>query len=295
METSLGSIARLKSFEETVPSEDIGQDVTAWPTHGAIEYNNVTATYEYVFMFLTYELTVRNGNVGISNISIQVAAGQKLALCGRTGRFVSKHRVDFADTQSGKSTFVAALLRLLDTSHGTISIDGIEVSSVRPDVIRQSLITLPQDALHIPGSIRLNLDPTGEASDTMLHDALERVNISDHVSSIGLDGEMPNGFLSHGQRQLLALARAVVKKRLYDGKVLILDEATSSVDIESDAVMQRVVREEFADCTIIAVVHRVNTIMDFDTVAVLDHGRVVEVGRPLALKDEGGWFTQLAS
>ncbi|VUC23924.1 unnamed protein product [Clonostachys rosea] len=273
LETSLGSIARLMSFEKTVPNEDVGMDpeTVAWPSDGAIEYKSVTAIHG-------------NGSVGISNINLRVGAGQRLALCGRTG--------------SGKSSFVATLLRLMDVSHGTISIDGVDVSSIRPNVVRKRLLTLPQDALVLPGSIRLNLDPEREATNSILMQSLEDVHLATHIGSIGLDGEIPSDFLSHGQKQLLALARALVKKRTRGGRILVLDEAMSSVDAESDAIMQSVVREAFSDCTVIAVVHRIKTILDFGMAAVLDRGEVVELGRPADLVNAGGHFAnilQLAS
>ncbi|PHH93023.1 hypothetical protein CDD83_2133 [Cordyceps sp. RAO-2017] len=272
LETSLGSIARLMNFEATVKPEDrIGekfQPSPSWPERGLIELRNVTAMH-----------TV--GAVGIRDVSLQVKPGQKIGVCGRTG--------------SGKSSLVATIVRLLEIDSGSILIDGVDVATVPRDVIRERLVSLPQDPLVLAGSIRLNVDPEGRSTDEAVASALARVGLGFLAESRGVTADITAASLSRGQQQLLALARALVKKQLYGSTVLLLDEATSNVDADTDAVLQRVLRDDFAGCTRLAVAHRIDTIMDSDSVVVMDAGRVVEHGAPAdLLAKQGGWFAELA-
>lgn len=155
------------------------------------------------------------------------------------------------------------------------------------------MIVIPQDPLLLVGTLRLNLDPSNSHPDSALTAVLSRVGLWDELSSRGgLDADLTASGLSLGQQQLLALARALLKRDR--GKVLLLDEPTSNVDAETDGVMQRVLAEDFAGCTILTVAHRLETIFDSDVVVVLDAGRLVEVGAPGELLGrEDGWFSSL--
>ena len=178
---------------------------------------------------------------------------------------------------SGKSSLLLTLFRLLELDSGTIFIDGIDLRTLPREVIRTRMIAIPQDPFVLSSSVRANADPAGAATDAAIIDALNKVQLWDsiHVRG-GLDAQMKAQPLSQGQQQLFCLARAMLR----DSRVLVLDEATSNVDQETDTLMQRVIRREFARHTIITVAHRLDTIADADVVAVLSEGRLVEFGKP---------------
>ena len=179
----------------------------------------------------------------------------------------------------------------------TIAIDSQNIAYIPRDVLRQSLNVIPQEAYWISTkSVAFNLDPWHSA--TMSQDieeqyisALTKCQLWSVIQANGgLNATMTPDFLSHGQRQLFCLARAILRK----SKVVVLDEVSANVDVHTDRVMQKVIREEFAKCTIIAVAHRLNTIVDFDRVVVLQRGEVVEVGNPKELLEtEGSRFREL--
>lgn len=192
---------------------------------------------------------------------------------------------------SGKSSLVGSLLRLLELNSGCIIIDGIDLAKIPRETIRERLVAIPQETLILTGSIRFNVDPTKIHSDNSIIEALECVGLWSLLEERGgLDAEITNAGLSKGQQQLLALSRAILRK----GKILLLDEPTSNVDSETDATMQRILKEEFANCTVLTVAHRLDSIMDCDAVAVVDAGRLVEVGSPgELLKSQDSWFSGL--
>ncbi|KAF3026419.1 hypothetical protein E8E14_010909 [Neopestalotiopsis sp. 37M] len=272
LETSLGSIARLRDFEATVQPEDgiqqTRQQPSNWPESGRIEFRNVTASYGH-------------GLPGIQEINLNIEPGQKIGICGRTG-----------------SSLVSTLVRLLKVNIGTILIDNIDLATMSGDTLRERLFVIPQESLTLSSTLRRNLDPQNTATDADLTTALVRVGLHDLLAvSRGLDADVSATTLSAGQQQLLALARLLLKKGMgmerKDRGILLLDEATSHVDQEAERVLQRVVREEFAGFTVIAVAHRLNTILDSDVVIVMDAGMIVEVGPPRELIEKGQWFAQL--
>lgn len=197
-----------------------------------------------------------------------------------------------AGQHSGKTSLLLTLLRLLETPSGSIQIDDINLCSLSRKAIRPHFITLPQDPVTLPGSVRTNLDPNasfdGDSGDKALVEALEKTFLWDDVikSRGGLDADFAELGLSHGQQQLFALARAILHKD--QSKVVLLDEATSSVDHGTDKMLQKVLREELASHTILAVAHRLDTIEDYDVVVVMDNGRIVEVGNPRQLREQTG-------
>ncbi|KAM0216210.1 hypothetical protein ACHAQI_002626 [Fusarium lateritium] len=274
LETSLGAVARIRMFCSAAPTEQkIGEDSEPgehWPRDGGLEVQNVDVQYEH-----TSEPVLRG-------LSFNIKPGEKLGICGRSG--------------SGKSSFVQALLRMAEIVNGQISLDGEDISSMPRYLIRQRLSCLTQDPFVFSDTIRANLDPCNASSDEEIRNALERVGIWSVIQAKvdddkdPLDEKMDENFLSHGQRQLFCLARALLKK----SSLLILDEPTSSVDTQTDARMQEVIRTEFSDRTIIMIAHRIDTLLDFDKVAVLDAGSLVEFGPPQELLgDEAGAFTRL--
>lgn len=174
---------------------------------------------------------------------------------------------------------------MLELESGSISIDGIDTSTVSRQLIRSRLNTLPQEPFFLHGTVRENLDPLQDANDKRLVQVLECVRLWEFFEARGgLDEDMNDETLSHGQRQLFCLARAIIKR----SSVLIMDEAGSSVDAETDDLMQKVLHEDFKACTVVAIVHKLHTVLDFDRVVLLDNGRVVETGQPKELLERAG-------
>ena len=278
METSLGSVSRLRSFGLETPSEKIPEEQIAlpmnWPSDGRVEFEKVTATYS----------EDESIEPALKNISLEMKPGENVAVCGRTG--------------SGKSTLVSTLFCLLDPKHGAIRVDGVDLSRLDPRVVRERLICVPQEPTLFPGTIRSNLvngstDPDHvQPSDDTIIALLKSLEIWDAISAHGLDADIEAASLSQGQKQLVCLARAILKKDM--GKVVVLDEAMSAVDEQTAKVMQQALKREFEHHTVISVVHKLDTVRDFDKVIVMDRGEVVESGEPgELLEKEGGWFRKM--
>jgi ATP-binding cassette subfamily C (CFTR/MRP) protein 1 len=187
-----------------------------------------------------------------------------------------------SNIHSGKSSLLSVLLRILDLDSGTISIDSVDLSIIPREVIRSRLITIPQEPFILAGSVRLNADPTSTSTDEAIVEALKKVKLWDVLEARGgLDGDMMSNPLSQGQSQIFCLARAMLRTGNGKGNgILVLDEATSSIDGETDQLMQKLIREEFSGYTIITVAHRLETIRDSDWIAVLDGGRLIKWDRP---------------
>ena len=176
------------------------------------------------------------------------------------------------------------------TDDSSITIDGVDITTIPRQLVRERLNAIPQEPIFITGNVRINADPNGQKTDAEIIDAIEKVQLWELVQQKGgLDADLDTEFFSHGQRQLFCLARAILRK----SKVVILDEATSSVDTKSDELMQKVIRSEFNDCTIIAVAHRLDTIMDFDRIALLSGGELIEFDTPQALLGRPSAFREL--
>ena len=221
-------------------------------------------------------------------------------------------------TGAGKSSLTLALFRFLEAREGSVHIDGIDVSKISLHDLRSRIAIIPQDPVLFSGTVRSNLDAFDQHTDSELYDALQRVHLirttgtisRDELTRSGSGSNTPvpeaapdtnaNPFaslssrisegglnLSQGQRQLLCLARAIVSRP----KIMVLDEATSAVDMATDALIQRSIREEFQDSTLIVIAHRLSTIADFDKILVMDDGVGVEFDGPKELVGkEGGVF-----
>jgi ABC-type multidrug transport system fused ATPase/permease subunit len=218
----------------------------------------------------------------LRSINIKIKGGEKVGVCGRTG--------------SGKSSLIATLLRLVELQKGSIVIDGLDISSIGLTDLRSNLSLIPQDPVLFSGDVRHNLDPFDDYSDDLIWDALRNAELQDFVKSLGngLQSTVAEQGLnfSAGQRQLICVARALVR----GNKIIIMDEATASVDSETDQKLQKMIRSAFADCTVICIAHRINTIVDSDKICVLNDGTVVEYDSPgNLLKDESSEFFGLVT
>lgn len=207
---------------------------------------------------------------------------------------------------AGKSSLTLALFRFLEAREGSIRIDGVDISKISLYDLRSRLAIIPQDPVLFSGTVRSNLDPFDHHTDFELYDALKRVHLigganfpseagalpatldanlnifkslSSHISEGGLN-------ISQGQRQLLCLARAIVSRP----KIMVLDEATSAVDMATDTLIQRSIREDFQDSTLLVIAHRLSTIADFDNILVISDGKAVEFDTPTNLINSRGMF-----
>ncbi|KAK3353395.1 ABC transporter [Lasiosphaeria hispida] len=259
LETSLGAVTRVNQFEADTPREEEGPDMPrpGWPASGAIRVTGLGAKY--------------GDRAVLSDIDLDIAPGQKVAVCGRSG--------------SGKSTLMMLLLRLYQPESGTIVIDGADTAMLNLNGLRESLVALPQDPMFLAGTVRYNLDPTEKCADEEVMAVLEKTGVWGVIEQHGgLNAELNTDWLSAGQRQLFCLARAMLRK----SRVLLLDEATSSLDRQTEALVNEIIRTEFADWTVLVVAHRLQTIVDFDSVVVLRDGHIVERGSPKGLLAKGG-------
>lgn len=194
---------------------------------------------------------------------------EKIGVVGRTG--------------AGKSSLTLALFRIIEASSGKILIDGTDISTLTLHDLRSRLTIIPQDPVLFEGTVRDNLDPFGKCSDVMLWQVLAKASLKVHIANLanGLESRiLQNGEnLSVGQRQLFCLARALLRK----SRILVLDEATAAIDVETDALIQTTIRAEMKDCTVLTIAHRINTVLDNDRILVMDSGRAVEFDTPANL------------
>ncbi|XP_035828954.1 multidrug resistance-associated protein 1 [Aplysia californica] len=230
-----------------------------WPRLGLIEFCN-------------YEVRYRAGlDLVLKSLSVTIRPGEKVGIVGRTG--------------AGKSSLTLALFRVLEASSGSILIDDVNIADLDLYELRAKLSILPQDPVLFTGTLRMNLDPHDEYSDADVYRALDQALLGDFVRSFADGIELEVGEegknLSVGQRQLVCLARALLRKN----KILVLDEATAAVDVQTDAFIQETIRTAFRDCTVITIAHRLNTIMDYDKVLVMEAGEVAEFAPPRELLD----------
>lgn len=197
-------------------------------------------------------------------------------------------------TGAGKSSLTNGLFRILEAEGGQITIDGVDIASIGLHDLREKLTIIPQEPILFSGSLRMNLDPFSSYSDEEIWRALELAHLQSFVAGLqlGLSHEVAEAGdnLSIGQRQLLCLARALLRK----SKILIMDEATAAVDLETDRLIQMTIQNEFSHCTTITIAHRLHTIMDSDKVMVLDNGKIVEYGSPEELLKNPGPFYYMA-
>ncbi|XP_069939628.1 multidrug resistance-associated protein 1 isoform X5 [Cherax quadricarinatus] len=273
VETNIVAVERIKEYTEVqqeaawdVPNKKPHKD---WPQQGVVVFNKYSTRY-------------REGlDLVVKDISFHINGGDKIGIVGRTG--------------AGKSSLTLGLFRIIEAAGGNISIDDISIASIGLHDLRGKLTIIPQDPVLFSGTLRMNLDPFSMYDDSNVWSALEHSHLKEFVSSLsnGLQHEISEGGdnLSVGQRQLVCLARALLRKT----RVLILDEATAAVDLETDDLIQQTIRREFCDCTVLTIAHRLNTIMDSTRVLVLDKGEVKEFDTPAALlKNKASLFYGMA-
>ncbi|XP_026046926.1 ATP-binding cassette sub-family C member 2 [Astatotilapia calliptera] len=271
LETNIVAVERVSEYTELENEADWVTDTRPpqqWPEAGRVKFENYKVRYRP-------EL-----DLVLHGITCDIDSTEKIGIVGRTG--------------AGKSSLTNCLFRIIEAAEGYIRIDDVDISKIGLHDLRNRLTIIPQDPVLFSGSLRMNLDPFDKFSDEEIWRALELSHLKSYVSGLqeGLQHEVAEGGenLSVGQRQLLCLARALLRK----SRILILDEATAAVDLETDNLIQNTIRKEFSDCTVLTIAHRLHSIMDSSRVMVLDAGKVVEFDSPSNLLEKEGHFYAMA-
>ncbi|XP_040856624.1 ATP-binding cassette sub-family C member 3 isoform X2 [Ochotona curzoniae] len=272
LESNIVAVERVKEYSKTETEApwvvESSRPPKGWPPHGEVEFRDYSVRY-------------RPGlDLVLKQLNVHVHGGEKVGIVGRTG--------------AGKSSMTLCLFRILEAAEGEIRIDGLNVASIGLHDLRSQLTIIPQDPILFSGTLRLNLDPFNNYSEEDIWQALELSHLHTFVSSqpAGLDFQCSEGGenLSVGQRQLVCLARALLRK----SRILVLDEATAAIDLETDDLIQATIRTQFDNCTVLTIAHRLNTIMDYTRILVLDKGEVAEFDSPTNLIAARGIFYGMA-
>ncbi|XP_056143847.1 multidrug resistance-associated protein 1 isoform X2 [Lampris incognitus] len=272
LETNIVAVEKVKEYCDTEKEAEWKHESSTlpqgWPTAGFIEVRNFGLRYR------------QDQDLAIRNISATIQGGEKVGIVGRTG--------------AGKSSLTLGLFRIIEAAEGHIFIDSVDIAQLGLHELRSRITIIPQDPVLFSGSLRMNLDPFDSYSDEEVWKVLELAHLKNFVSGLPdkLNHECSEGGenLSLGQRQLVCLARALLRKT----KILVLDEATAAVDLETDNLIQSTIRTQFEDCTVLTIAHRLNTIMDYTRVLVLDKGEMAEFDSPSNLIAQRGIFYKMA-
>ena len=266
LENRMVSVERIHSIGQVKPEAErqssIDSSLGEWPLTGKIEFENYSMRYR------------EETEVVLRNLKAVVKGGEKVGIVGRTG--------------SGKSSLCLSLFRIVEAYSGTIKIDDVDIAKVGLDTLRKRLCVIPQDPVLFEGTLKENLDPFEEWSLEELKDCLKLTQLTDESPEQLLNREVKeNGSnFSLGQRQLICIARAILKK----AKIVVLDEATASIDYKTDQLIQSIIRDKFQNSTVLTIAHRMNTILDYDKVIVMEKGTIVEFDSPQNLIAQKGLF-----
>uniref|UniRef100_A0AAQ4RIZ8 ATP binding cassette subfamily C member 4 (PEL blood group) n=1 Tax=Gasterosteus aculeatus aculeatus TaxID=481459 RepID=A0AAQ4RIZ8_GASAC len=267
MMTSVERVVEYAELESEAPWETDKQPPNDWPRTGCISFDRVNFSHS------------ANDRLVLKNLTVIITSREKVGIVGRTG--------------AGKSSLIAALFRLAEPE-GRIMIDGFLTSEIGLHTLRQKMSIIPQDPVLFTGTMRKNLDPFRLHTDEDLWNALREVQMKAVVEDLPDKLETvlseSGSNISVGQRQLVCLARAILRKN----RILIIDEATANVDPRTDGLIQQTIRDKFQECTVLTIAHRLNTIIDCDRILVLDAGRVQEYDEPyVLLQNQEGLFHQM--
>uniref|UniRef100_A0A669B6R3 ATP-binding cassette, sub-family C (CFTR/MRP), member 2 n=1 Tax=Oreochromis niloticus TaxID=8128 RepID=A0A669B6R3_ORENI len=273
LETNIVAVERVNEYTQLKNEADWVTDTRPpqmWPEAGRVQFENFKVRYRPELDLVLHGITC----------DIDSTEKVCIGIVGRTG--------------AGKSSLTNCLFRIIEAAEGCIRIDDVDISTIGLHDLRNRLTIIPQDPVLFSGSLRMNLDPFDKFSDEEIWRVLELSHLQSYVSGLqeGLQHKVAEGGenLSVGQRQLLCLARALLRK----SRILILDEATAAVDLETDNLIQNTIHKEFSDCTVLTIAHRLHSIMDSSRVMVLDAGKILEFDSPSNLLEKEGHFYAMA-
>ena len=274
LENSMVDIERCLKYTEC-PSEApknkiIDATLTNWPKYGKIQFINFSVKYR------------PDTDIVLKNISFEIKPNEKIGIAGRTG--------------SGKSTITLCLFRILEATQGKILIDDIDISTIGLDILRSSLTIIPQDPALMEGTLRYNIDPLNKYTDNEIKEVMKRIGFDyildkspDGINQIITEG---GSNLSVGEKQLICISRAILRK----SKIIIMDEATASIDYQTEEIIQKTINELLNESTIITIAHRIKTIINYDRIMTLENGEIVNFDTPQnLLKDKNSLFYELYS
>ncbi|XP_044266870.1 probable multidrug resistance-associated protein lethal(2)03659 [Tribolium madens] len=268
IENEMTSVERIVEYTKIEQENDSKKEIPSslWPDAGKLEFRSVYMQYSAQSPYV------------LKKLNFLVKSREKIGIVGRTG--------------AGKSSLIPVLFRLINFE-GNVFIDDVDTKEISLSSLRSKISIIPQDPVLFAGSVRKNLDPFDLYKDSEIWGVLEEVQLKDFVSNLpsGMFSKLSEGGsnFSVGQKQLICLARALLKKN----KILILDEATANVDPQTDELLQKSIKNNFEDCTVLTIAHRLHTIMDSDKVIVMDDGLIVEFDHPNLLLNNKGVFYNL--
>lgn len=264
LENQMTSVERILEYSNEKTEEISGDKPENWPSEGKIEFKNVCLRYPK-----TQELVLKN-------ITFVINPGENICIIGRTG--------------AGKTSIISSLYRLYPIESGSISIDDLNIDSLALPALRSKISIIPENPILFSGTLRSNLDPNTKFSDAAIWNILDLVDMKKRIENMEFQLECAisegGSNFSAGERQLFCLARALLRRN----KVLILDEPTSNVDSNTDALMEKTIRTQFSECTILTIAHRLNSVFKSDRVMVVDDGTIVEFDEPSKLKENKDSF-----
>ena len=254
---TIESIPQEAELRLEAPKTETGDE---WISHGKIEFKDYSVKYR------------PDTEVVLNKVKVNIEPGQKIGIVGRTG--------------AGKSTLCLALCRIIEKLEGSIEIDGVDISTVGLADLRDQITIIPQDPVLFTGTLRFNLDPQGKLKDKQLEDMVEGAGLKPLLErdGNGLDFKISykGDNLSAGEKALVCICRAALRK----SKVVLLDEATASIDVETEETIQKLITNEFKDATMLTVAHRLNTIINSDKIMFMKDGQVAEFDSPEILKND---------
>jgi len=270
--------ARMVSYERYAALYEIPQEramrvegepgLSSWPKEGVIEYENFTLKYR------------PDTEIVLKDLSFKVSSGEKIGIVGRTG--------------SGKSTIALSLFRIVEPLAGKIWIDGVDISQIGLETLRKNITIIPQEPTIFSGTLRSNLDPFNEYSEREILEVIQKAQLDNLITTNNKGIDFPinegGGNLSAGEKQLICIARAVLRK----SKIIVMDEATASIDINTEHSIQELMNDAFKDSTMLIIAHRINTIINCNKVMVLSYGELKEFDTPEnLLSDKNSMFSAL--
>ena len=268
------SVERVVAYTQLEPEPGYTRNIhppNDWPRLGSIQLNNVSLRY------------YPGAPTILKNLNFTIKGGEKVGIVGRTG--------------AGKSSLATALLRMPEPE-GEIFIDGVPTSNMNIQDCRRAMTLIPQSPFLFNNTLRRNIDPTGKYTDAKVWRVLKQVQLSTLLEKRGGAREQLNSMVTErganfsvGERQLICLARALLLKT----KIILLDEATANVDYKTDQLIQDIIRQATKEYTVLTIAHRLDTVLDYDRIMVLEDGEIVEMGKPDELLKSNGFFSRLFS